>query len=182
MDHFDRRTALKTSLLTAGALVAGQRFSYAKTYLTGKQAQQLIFPGKRFSKKNVVLSKEQIKAIKKASKVRVHHSKLNAYMANDGSWFIIDQVYGKHEFIDFALGITPSGSVKGIEVLTYRESYGHEVRNPKWRSQLHGKKVTDPVKIDVDVKYLSGATLSSVHLTDGTRRLLNTWNIVLRNV
>jgi Na+-translocating ferredoxin:NAD+ oxidoreductase RnfG subunit len=180
MGQYNRRSALKKSLLTAGAFFAGQGFSYAKTFLTGYQAQQLIFPGKKFSKQDVILSKAQIKAIKFASKVRVHHSKLNAFKASDGSWFIIDQVYGKHEFIDFAIGITPSGSVKGLEVITYRETYGHQIRNPKWIAQLIGKKITDPVKIDKDVKNISGATLSAVHITDGTRRLLNTWDLVLK--
>ncbi len=175
----NRRNLLKTSLFTAGAWVTCQNTSYAKTYLTSEQARKLIFPGKSFKKVQVTLTKAQMKAIKSASRVRVHHSNLNAYKAADGSWFIIDQVYGKHEFIDFAIGIEPSGKVKAIEVLTYRESYGHQVRHPKWRAQLVGKTVTDPVKVDKDVKNISGATLSAVHLADGTRRLLNTWQLVL---
>ncbi|MEO1857630.1 MAG: hypothetical protein ABGY95_09760 [Rubritalea sp.] len=77
MNQYDRRSALKKSILTVGALFAGQTFCYAKTYLTGDQAQQLIFPGKKFTQMNVSLSRSQMKAIKSASKVRVRHSKLN---------------------------------------------------------------------------------------------------------
>ena len=179
MNQHGRRFVLKKGILTVGAFFTGQGLCYAKTYLTGDQARQLIFPSKNFTKVNVVLSKAQMKAIKSAAKVRVHHSKLNAYKASDGCWFIIDQVYGKHEFIDYAIGLNKDGSIKGVEILTYRESYGHQIRNPKWRTQLHGKALNSPVAIDKDIKNISGATLSCVHIVDGSRRILHTWQQVL---
>ena len=52
---------------------------------------------------------------------------------------------GKHEFIPFALGLNQDGSVKDIEILEYRESYGDQVRKPAWRAQFTGKRHRAPL-------------------------------------
>lgn len=173
-----RRRSLIKGLLPA-ALITGPGILYAETYLTVEQAQKVLLPGASLSRAFVSLSAAQEKAIEKASGVRVRETEIKAWRAGNGDWFIADNVVGKHEFIDFALALSRDGAVKGVEIMTYRESYGGEVRNPKWRSQFTGKKLDSPVKIDKDIKNISGATLSSVHITEGVRRLMHTWAIAL---
>ena len=56
------------------------------------------------------------------------------------------------------------------------------MKYPKWRAQFHGKTTAQPVEIDADIKNISGATLSCVHITDGVRRLLHTHALVLKNL
>ena len=70
--------------------------------------------------------------------------------------------------------------VRGLEVLDYRETYGGEIRNPRWRQQFVGKRPGAALKLDGDIKNISGATLSSRHVTDGVRRLLATYDLLLR--
>ena len=53
------------------------------------------------------------------------------------------------------------------------------MRNAKWRAQFAGKDARAPLKLDVDIKNISGATLSSRHITDGVKRLLATHALVL---
>ncbi len=166
-------------LLPAAVLVP--RIVRADTYLTVEQAQRQLFPGQKLTPANATLTKEQAKAIEKASDVRVRSQEIRAWRSGDGGWFIVDNVVGKHEFIDFALAITAGGAVKGVEVLVYRETYGHEIRQPKWMAQFLGKKAGDPVKVDKDIKNISGATLSSVHISEGVRRLLHTHAIALKS-
>ncbi len=175
----NKRTLLKG--IAPALALGGPSVLYAETFLTPPQAQMLLFPGEKLSPVTITLSSEQKKAIASASGVRVRSDTVQAWKAGSGGWLIIDNVVGKHEFIDFAVALKADGSVKGVEILTYRETYGGEVRNPKWRSQFTGKTTTTPVKIDSDIKNISGATLSSVHITDGVRRLLYTWSIVLKN-
>jgi Na+-translocating ferredoxin:NAD+ oxidoreductase RnfG subunit len=127
----------------------------------------------------MTLTTEQKKAIEKASDERVRKLELQAWRDGDGGWFLVDEVIGKHEFITYALALTSTGAVKGIEILTYRETYGHEIKLPKWRAQFSGKTIAAPVQIDKDIKNISGATLSCVHVTDGVRRLLHTHALVL---
>ncbi len=88
---------------------------------------------------------------------------------------------GKHEFITYAVALTPDGAVKRIEILEYRETYGGEVRNGNWRQQFVGKRFGSQLKLGGDIKNISGATLSSRHITDGVRRLLATYELVLKN-
>ena len=66
--------------------------------------------------------------------------------------------------------------------MTYRETYGFEVNNPKWRMQFHGKNYTEHLKLDKQIKNISGATLSCRHITDGINRLSHTWNLVLQHL
>jgi len=97
-------------------------------------------------------------------------------------WFMVDRVIGKHEFITYALALGPDGTVRGIEILEYRETYGGEIRNPNWRRQFVGKKPGSALRLDGDIRNISGATLSSRHVTDGVRRLLVTYQMLLANI
>lgn len=174
-----RRTLFKG--LAPALALGGTSVLYAEVFLTGAQAQALLFPGEKLTPVTITLTGEQKKAIASASGVRVRSDTLQALRAGSGGWLIFDNVIGKHEFIDFALALKADGSVKGVEIMTYRETYGGEVRSPKWRAQFSGKTVASPVKIDQDIKNISGGTLSSVHVTEGVRRLLFTWSLVLKN-
>ena len=87
-------------------------------------------------------------------------------------WVVIDNVVGKFELITYAVGLQTDGTVKGIEVLSYRESHGHEIRLPAWRRQFVGKTAAAPLKLGEDIANISGATLSCQHVTDGVRRIV----------
>ena len=176
-----RRFWLKTLLLTAGGLVASGGDAFAKTYLTVEQAQKSLCPGSSLQPAALELTKEQMKSIQNVCKVRVRNSKINAWKTTDGGWFIVDQIIGKHEFIDMAVALTSSGKVRGVEILEYRESYGHEIINQKWLAQFLGKGPGQRLEIDKDIRNISGATLSSVHVTEGINRLTETWLQVLRH-
>jgi hypothetical protein len=175
-----RRRSLFKGFLPA-AIVTGPAVLYAETYLSLEQAQRLMFGGERLTPASVTLSDAQRKAIEKASGVNVRSKEVKVWKSVGGGWFILDNAVGKHEFIDFALALTASGAVKDVEILTYRETYGGEVRGAKWRAQFTGKTTAAPVKIDKDIKNISGATLSSVHMTDAVRRLLYTYEIALKH-
>jgi Na+-translocating ferredoxin:NAD+ oxidoreductase RnfG subunit len=98
-----------------------------------------------------------------------------------GGWFLLDEVLAKHEFITYALGLNADGSVKQIEVMDYREAYGYEIRNEKWRAQFVGKTARSKLKLDDDIKNITGATLSCRHITEGVRRLLAFYDLVLKD-
>ena len=85
---------------------------------------------------------------------------------------IIDSVLGKFEQIDYAVAVDGAGKVLAVEILTYREGHGAEVRLPAWRNQFVGKTAADPLRIGSDVANISGATLSCTHITDGVHRLV----------
>jgi len=154
--------------------------SYAATYLTVEAAQRLMFPGVALIAAPLTLSTAQVDEIARIAGVPVPNRTLRLWRAPDGAAFIVDAVIGKHEAIGYAVGINPDGRVRAVEILDYREAYGWEVRNQKWRQQFIGKGASDPVLLDRDIRNLSGATLSSRHVTDGVRRLIATYAVALR--
>lgn len=183
MRKLDRRSFVKFGLtLTAGLFMPITAKVRATTYLSSDQAKKAIWGDTQMSPHPVTLTKPQMKAIAKASKVRVRASKLRTWKTSDGGWFILDQVIGKHENIDIAVGFDKVGKVNGIEILEYRETYGYEIAHPKWLAQFLGRDSSERLKLDKQIKNISGATLSCRHITDGINRLTHTWNIALRAV
>jgi hypothetical protein len=85
---------------------------------------------------------------------------------------VVDAVVGKFEQIDYAVALGPDAHVIAVEILSYRESHGGEVRLPAWRNQFVGKGPADPIRIGADVANISGATLSCTHITDGVHRIV----------
>lgn len=169
----------KTIALPAALVLSTSAPCFATVYLTVDQAQKQIFPGASCTPSGIKLSAEQKAAIEKASDLRIRTDP-QVWRVSGGGWFIVDQVLGKHEFITFAVGLTASGSVKQVEIMDYRESYGSEVRDAKWRAQFLGKTSKDPLRLDQDIKNISGATLSSRHVTEGVRRALALHAIALK--
>ena len=165
--------------LLAAPIAVFSPAAMATVYLSVEQAQQAIFPGGRFAAAPVSLTDEQKRAIEKRAGAKAGSSP-QVWKVADGGWFIVDQVIGKHELITYAVGLDASGSVRGIEVLEYLESYGQQIRYDSWRKQFVGKKAADPVKLDEDILNISGATLSCRHVTEGVRRLLALHEVVLR--
>lgn len=160
-------------------LAAAPGLAWATTYLSVEQAQQAIFPQAKLEKSGAQLTPEQRKAIEKASGVRVRVARVEAWKVAGGGWFIVDEVFGKHELIKYAVGLEADGSVKQVEVLEYSEHYGGEVRRRDWLAQFARKKAGAALQIDADIKNISGATISCRHLTEGVKRLLATYEIVL---
>jgi uncharacterized protein with FMN-binding domain len=124
--------------------------AYATTYFSVEQAQHAIFPGATFTSTG----------------------QPNTWRTSNGGYFVVERVVGKHEYITVAIGINPNGTVKQIEIMDYRESYGYEVRDASWRAQFVGKSTSSPLQLGADIKNISGATLSSKHVTDGVKRVL----------
>jgi Na+-transporting NADH:ubiquinone oxidoreductase subunit C len=165
--------------LPISAIVAPSAF--AVRYLSVEQAQKAIFPGKSFIASPVQLTGAQKKAIERASGVRVLKSEQPVWRVSGGGWFIVDEVVGKHEFITYAVGLNADGSVRQIEIMDYRETYGGQIRNEKWRAQFVGKTNRSTLKLDADIKNISGATLSCRHVTDGVKRLLAFYEVALKH-
>ena len=85
---------------------------------------------------------------------------------------VLDHVIGKHLYIDYTVALDTTGKVKRVDVLQYRESYGGEVRESGWLGQFVGKTSSSPLRVGSDIRNISGATLSSLHVTEGVKRVL----------
>jgi FMN-binding domain len=143
--------------LPAAAVAAVASPAYAVVYLSLGAAQKAAFPS------------------------------ASHFVDNDGrSWkamagdrllglVVLDHVIGKHLYIDYTVALDTTGRVTRVDVLQYRESYGGEVREAGWLGQFVGKTSGSALRVGSDIRNISGATLSSLHLTEGIKRVLGTY-------
>jgi hypothetical protein len=153
----------------------------ATVYFTTEQAQQAMFPGATFSLVPLQLSDAQRRTMYDRSGVHEAFQSDRVWRVSTGGYFVIDEVLGKHERIKYAVAIGPDGTVRQIEILDYRESYGYEVRDAAWRQQFVGKTAASTLQLGADIRNISGATLSSKHLTDGVKRVLAMYELALKH-
>ena len=172
------RTRDWNKVLTGLLLVPIPFVARAEVYLTETQAAAVLFPGIKLEPRWMDLSPDEIKRIQKTSRDRFLSPRMRVFWGPNKEAVIIDQVLGKHEFITYAVAISGDGKVQGVEIMDYRETYGYQVREKVWRENFVGKGIQDPVKIDKDIPNISGATLSSVHVTNGVYRILKTYELL----
>ena len=162
------------------AMVSAPIIAQAKIYMTAEQAHQILFPNKQLTKAPFIITDDLQERMRAASSIRHPFQGDRIWRTPDGGWLIIDEVVGKHEMITYAVGIHPNGSILGIEILEYVESYGYEVGEAQWRKQFAGKTAKDPIKLNQDIQNIGGATLSCKHLTDGVKRVLVLYDLALK--
>jgi Na+-translocating ferredoxin:NAD+ oxidoreductase RnfG subunit len=139
----------------AAAVVSISSSAHAVQYLSVAEAQKLAFP---------------------AATQFVEQQPGRVWKAEAGGktigLFVFDRVIGKHLYIDYAVSLDPAGRVHRVDILQYRESYGGEVRQASWLAQFVGKTAASSLAVDNDIRNISGATLSSHHVTEGVKKIL----------
>jgi hypothetical protein len=98
------------------------------------------------------------------------------YIAKTGDnidgYALLDEEPGQHLPISFAVKLSPRGAIERQEVMVYRERYGDEVRDPRFRQQFIGKTAADALRPNEEIIAVSGATISSRAMAIGVRRCL----------
>jgi hypothetical protein len=165
------------SLLAAAALGAALPASVsAANYATPEEAARRAFPAATAFKEVLVTPTPEDAAALAAPGAPPHSGPVRTIEAMQGDRLlgrvVVDAVIGKFELIDYAVALGPDARVLGVEILSYRESHGGEVRLPAWRNQFNGKGAADPIKLGADIANISGATMSCTHITDGVHRIV----------
>jgi hypothetical protein len=162
---------LLASAAVATAPVA--QLAYAVEYLSVDAAQRQAFPAA--SAFEPVLIPAEVKLAVASENGRFFVDP-RVWRVREGDrmvgWFIVDEVIGKVELITYALALDAGGAVRSLDILAYRESHGDAIRLASWRAQFTGKTAADSVRLDDDIRNVSGATLSCRHVTEGVHRLL----------
>jgi FMN-binding domain len=127
--------------------------AYAAQYMSIEEAQKHAFP-------NASFTEVQAGRIWKAQG------------GGGGGYFYYDHVVGKHLLIDYTVAVGSDGRVRRVDILNYRESYGGEVHDASWLAQFVGKSSQSDVRVNGDIRNISGATLSSTHLAEGVKKVL----------
>lgn len=147
------------------------------TFFTTPQVLKEFFPkSQRVSYRKVKLGPAELAAVQGRLGYKPARPEYVIFVATTGEqvdgYAIIDDELGQHEQITFAVKLSPAGVVERQEVMVYRESYGAEITDSRFRRQFQGKTAKDPVRAGVDIDVVTGATISSRSMTIGVRRAL----------
>ena len=170
-----------TLAVTAGVCSS----AFATQYLTVEQAQHVIFPdATAFKDAHLQLTPEQMHQAEKLAGLPARSATWRVFAAYHGDaqlgYVVLDDVVGKFELISYAVGLNLDASVKQVEILTYRESHGFEIKSPAWRKQFVGKTAQSGIAVGDGIANISGATLSCTHVTDGVRRIAAIAQVALK--
>jgi hypothetical protein len=157
----------------------------ATEYLSVEGAQKALFPeADRFSELVLGLNPAQRQQVAALAGAQPPHRSLRAWKAWRGEalqgYVFVDEVIGKEDFITYAAGLDTSGRLHALEVLSYRESHGGEIRSEAWRRQFAGRQGLAQLRVQTDIKNIAGATLSCEHVTAGVRWLMALWQVALQ--
>jgi Na+-translocating ferredoxin:NAD+ oxidoreductase RnfG subunit len=157
----------------------------AADYLSVDEAQKAIFPqADAFQELVLPQSPGQIQALLARAGPQPPHGVIRIWSATRGGVLLghvfLDEVIGRQSLITYAVGIDTQGALRSLEILAYRESHGGEIRNAAWRGQFDHRDALERLRFRTDIKNISGATLSSEHVTQGVRWLLALWQSSLR--
>jgi Na+-translocating ferredoxin:NAD+ oxidoreductase RnfG subunit len=166
------------ALLPASVVIAAD-------YLSVDAAQKAIFPdADAFQEILLPQTPEQSQSVLARAGPQPPHGVVRIWSATRAGTQLghvfVDEVIGRQSLITYAVGIDTAGALRNLEILSYRESHGSEIRNPAWRGQFAHKDALDQLRFRTDIKNISGATLSSEHVTQGVRWLLALWQSALR--
>jgi Na+-translocating ferredoxin:NAD+ oxidoreductase RnfG subunit len=174
----NRRQTLRRGVAIGLAAGMWNTSVFATVYLDIEQARKLLLPqAASFQPWPIALDAQALAAIAQATQTRVPAGYapagwlgLDAQGARVG-FVLADHVIGRYEWIDYAAGFAPDGTLTQVEVLAYRESHGAEIRNLAWRKQFSGRKGPAQMRFNEEIRNISGATLSCQHVTEGVQRL-----------
>jgi hypothetical protein len=157
----------------------------AADYLNIEAAQKAVFPeADAFQEVVLNQSPDQLQALLGRVGPQPPHGTIRIWKATrDGTLLghvFVDEVIGRQNLITYAVGIDAGGTLRNLEIMAYRESHGSEIRNPAWRAQFDHRSDLEQLRFRIDIKNISGATLSSEHVTEGVRWLLALWQAALR--
>ncbi len=188
---FKVRAAMRFSLSPLAALAVlstAPTSAFAVDYLSAEQAAAVIYPeADRFEARTLTLDAAMLQqlAAEAGPGGAVRSARWSMQLAWQGAKLlgvvVTDAVIGKFELISYAVGISADGQLRPIEILSYRESHGHEIRLAAWRRQFLGKTAAAPLRVGDDIQNISGATLSCNHVTDGVRRIARLVDWARRN-
>jgi Na+-translocating ferredoxin:NAD+ oxidoreductase subunit G len=168
--------ALRCALL-AVLLLGGSRLAHAQTFYTPRAVLARLFPSsQRVTYRRFELTPEVRGKLTQQLGAPPAKDAYTFYYALTGEtvdgYALIDEVMGQYMPITYAVKFSPKGVVQQVEIMVYRENYGSEVGDARFRKQFVGKTAADPLLIDSDIVAVSGATLSCRALTAGLRRSL----------
>lgn len=165
-------------LVLAGALLAAGPATAApdSPFPTADEALELAFPDCTVERETAYLTKEQRRAAEELAGLELDSAVAWIYTARDEegelagyAYFDTHEVRTKKETLMVA--ILPDERVRRIELLAFAEPREY-IPAPKWYAQFVGRRLDPDLRLDADIRGVTGATLTARATTAAVRRIL----------
>ena len=153
------------------------------------EALEAFFPdAQEITEEVVVLTEDQKKAIEERAKIILDPRMDQKFLFSIGKvngeitgYAAQDMVKGKWGLISYMIALDPNGMVRDVMVLEYREKRGRPVAKRRFLKQFRGKTIDDPIKVQKDIRGVTGASISSNGMTNGIRKMVHIFKEVYGN-
>jgi Na+-translocating ferredoxin:NAD+ oxidoreductase RnfG subunit len=167
------------ALFSQAGLAEEKEYS-PQVYLTRKQALEIAFPGAdEIVKEKKWLSGEQKTAIEALTMELFEENRITYYVGMKDKkpmgYMVVDHMIGKSFPITFMVVLNVDGTVREVEIMTYREPRGWEVRNKSFLSQFLGMNAESDFR---GIHSITGATLSVRAITRGVRKAVAAYQVL----
>jgi len=173
-------------LVAAGlAVMAGLAAPAGATVFHARdEALTLAFPdADRVEPHNHYLTDAQRAEIEKRGRAKVESNLVTVYTGHKGGELLGYAVFDTHIVRTlpetFMVVLSPAGQVIGTHVLAFHEPLEY-LPTERWLGLFRGKKASDELRLGNDVAAITGSTLSAQAVTDGIRRVLAIYAVVLQ--
>jgi thiamine biosynthesis lipoprotein len=161
-----RRRVLVGMAAAMAALVLRPAIGHAVVYMSREEALRSLLPEADGVKEDTVsLTDAQRERLVALINGKVSERDVTFWIGEQAGRVVgyatVLNIIGKEQPITFMVAVSPDGTVRGVQVMTYRESQGSEIRSKRFLEQFRGKTLAAPLKLGRDVHGISGATLSS---------------------
>lgn len=156
----------------------------AEVYYTREEALKEVFPdASKIEEKTLSLSKEQkekVRILLGTSKVYSDFTYNEAVKDNQIiGYAVISDAMGKRMHFTYMVAVNPNGSIEMVKILEYKELFGRRIKEEGFLNKFREKTIKSPLRINVDIDNVTGATISSMALTKGVKETLIYLNVLV---
>jgi hypothetical protein len=155
-----------------------------KVYYSKSEALDSAFPGAdRVDSRTIVLKDEQASAIESLAKARLETRLITIYTGVKD-----DEIVG-YAFIDihtvrtlpeaFLIVLSPEGKIESLRVLAFYEPEEY-LPTERWLAQFDHRVLDQKLRLGGEIHGIAGSTLSARAVTDGVRRSLAIFELVVK--
>lgn len=177
------RRALPLLVLTWVSLCVPGGGAHAKVFHSRSEAVALAFPdADRIEEQTLVLDDAQLARVERRARAKVDTRIVRVHSGYKGDQLLGYALLDLHQVRTlpeaFLIVLTPEGVVRSLRVVAFHEPLEY-MPGGRWYEQFAGKSGEDPLRVGADVHGIVGATLSARATTEGVRRALALFHVVI---
>jgi Na+-translocating ferredoxin:NAD+ oxidoreductase RnfG subunit len=155
----------------------------AKIFYSRSEALKLAFTdADRIEDQSILIDDDQARQIEELAKSKLESRIVRisrGYRGNDLLGYAVIDVHTVRTMSEALLVVlSPGGEVRMLRLLAFHEPEEY-MPSARWYQQFEGKTPADPLRLGGDVHGIVGATLSSRATTDGVRRALALYQVLI---